>query len=150
VNLVIETDRPTFRWEGPDVAATFTVAVFDENLNKVAESEPLMNTQWTPNSALRRGQTYIWQVRAIVNNREIIAPPPAATRVKFKVLEQEKIEEIERAKKTYSKSHLILGLMYASAGLLDDAEREFDQLVKANPQSAVARKLLRSVRAARQ
>ncbi|MEW6209303.1 MAG: hypothetical protein AB1631_13110, partial [Acidobacteriota bacterium] len=41
VNLVIETDRPTFRWEGPDVAATFTVAVFDENLNKVAESEPL-------------------------------------------------------------------------------------------------------------
>jgi hypothetical protein len=129
--------------------ATFKVTVFDENLNKAVESESLINTEWTPSSALSRGQTYIWQVRASANNQEIVAPPPAAGRVKFKVLEQAKVDEIERAKKAYAKSHLILGLVYANAGLLDDAEREFNELIKANPQSTAARSLLRSLKAAR-
>ncbi len=149
VNLVVETDRPTLRWQGLDGAATFRVTVFDENLNKIAESESLITTEWTPTSSLRRGQTYIWQVRASANNREIVAPPPAATRVRFKVVEQAKIEEIANARRAYAKSHLILGLLYANAGLLDDAEREFKLLVKANPQSTVARKLLGSVKSRR-
>ncbi|HEY7547084.1 MAG TPA: hypothetical protein VID27_19480, partial [Blastocatellia bacterium] len=106
VNRVIETDRPTFRWQGLSGVATFKVTVFDENLNKAVESETLINTEWTPSSALRRGQTYIWQVRASANNQEIVAPTPAAGRVKFKVLEQAKVDEIERAKKAYAKSHL--------------------------------------------
>jgi hypothetical protein len=65
------------------------------------------------------------------------------------VLEQAKIEEIANARRAYAKSHLVLGLLYANAGLLDDAEREFNALVKANPQSTVPRKLLGSVKAAR-
>jgi hypothetical protein len=149
VNRVVETDRPTFRWKGLEGAATFRVTVFDENLNKVAESKSLITTEWTVSPALRRGQTYIWQVRASANNREIVAPAPGASRVKFKVLEQAKIEEIANARRAYAKSHLVLGLLYANAGLLDDAEREFNALVKANPQSTVPRKLLGSVKAAR-
>jgi hypothetical protein len=150
VNIVMETDRPTFRWKGLEGLATFRVTIFDEALNKVAESESLTNTQWPVTTPLQRGRTYIWQVRASANNREVVAPPPAASRVKFKVLEQAKIAEIDNAKRSYAKSHLIMGIIYADAGLLDNAEREFSALLKANPQSAVARQLLRSVKLKRQ
>jgi hypothetical protein len=41
---------------------------------------------------------------------------------------------------------LTLGILYAQSGLLDDAEREFQALLRANPQSPLVRKLLRIVR----
>jgi hypothetical protein len=149
VNRVIESDRPTFRWRGLDGLATFNVSIFDESLNKVLESESLIKNQWTATPALKRGQTYIWQVRANVNNQEIIAPAPGQPRAKFKVLEQSKIDEIENAKRMATPSHLVMGILYADAGLLENAEREFNALLKANPQSPVARRLLQSVRAAK-
>jgi hypothetical protein len=37
-------------------------------------------------------------------------------------------------------------VLYTRAGLLDEAEREFQTELKSNPRSAVARKLLHSVR----
>jgi hypothetical protein len=43
-----------------------------------------------------------------------------------------------------------MGVIYAEAGLLGEAEREFTALLKANPQSSNARKLLQGVRSARQ
>jgi hypothetical protein len=53
------------------------------------------------------------------------------------------------AKNETAGSHLTLGGLYAQAGLLDDAERELQLLLRANPQSALAQKLLRGVRAKR-
>jgi hypothetical protein len=150
INIVMETDRPTFRWKGLEGLATFRVTIFDEALNKVAESESLTNTQWSLANPLPRGRTYVWQVRASANNREVVAPAPGSSRVQFKVLEQAKLEEIERAKQTWAKSHLIMGLLYADAGLLDAAERQFKALLKENPQSPIARKLLRSLESRRQ
>jgi lipopolysaccharide biosynthesis regulator YciM len=75
---------------------------------------------------------------------------PPAPEAKFKVLEKSKAEELDRVRKSYPRSHLILGSLYERAGLLDDAEREFQSLVSANPKSTVARKLLRNVRSLRQ
>ncbi len=149
VNIVIESDRPLFEWQGLNDMATFKVTIFDENLNKIAESEPVNQNQWKVTSALRRGQTYIWQVRASANNQELVAPSPGSPRVKFKVLEQAKLAEIENTKKTNGTSHLMMGILYADAGLLNDAEREFNALLRANPQSSVARRLLQSVKAAK-
>jgi lipopolysaccharide biosynthesis regulator YciM len=88
-------------------------------------------------------------VRASANNREVVAPAPGSSRVKLEVLEQAKIAEIDNAKRSYAKSHLIMGIIYADAGLLDNAEREFNMLLKENPQSLLARKLLRSVKSKR-
>lgn len=149
INIVIETDHPLFQWQGLSGLATFKVGIFDENLNKIAESESLNTNQWKATMGLRRGQTYIWQVRASANNQELVAPAPDEPRIKFKVLEQAKVEALENAKKTNAKSHLILGILYADAGLLGDAEREFNALLRANPQSGVARRLLQSVKAAK-
>jgi hypothetical protein len=149
VGIVIETDRPTFRWTALDGGASYTVTVYDSNLSKVAESDPLTSTEWTLPSALARGRTYIWQVRATKEGQQVVAPSPAAGRAKFKVLEQSKVEQIALAKQSGSKSHLVMGLLYAEAGLLSEAEHEFNALLAANPDSATARKLLQSVRQAR-
>ena len=54
-----------------------------------------------------------------------------------------------RARRDYASSHLLLGLLYARAGLLDEAEREFRSLQNANPDSDAPRKLAASVSAPR-
>jgi hypothetical protein len=145
VGIVIETDRPTFRWTPVDGGASYTVTIYDSNVTKVAESEPVTSTEWALPSALARGRIYIWQVRAVRDGRQMIAPSPAAGRAKFKVLEQSWAEQIAIAKRSGFKSHLVMGLLYAEAGLLNEAERELEALQKANPTSAIARKLLRDV-----
>jgi hypothetical protein len=43
----------------------------------------------------------------------------------------------------------MLAVVYADAGLLDQSERELQELLDANPKSSVARNLLRSVKALR-
>jgi hypothetical protein len=62
------------------------------------------------------------------------------------VLNQTRAGELAHAKNTSGNSHLTLGILYAQSGLLDDAEREFQALLRANPQSTLVRKLLRIVR----
>ncbi len=148
VGVVIETDRPTFRWSSLADATSYTVTVYDETLSRVASSSAVTTTEWMLTGALPRGKTYIWQVRALVNGDEVVAPGASRSRVRFKVLEQSKLDEIKRARSAHPGSHLIMGVLYAEAGLVEDAEREFKELVQANPESTAAQKLLRSVRAA--
>jgi predicted Zn-dependent protease len=42
-----------------------------------------------------------------------------------------------------------MGVLYARAGLLDDARRELEALRNANPDSSIAAELLRQIKAAR-
>jgi Flp pilus assembly protein TadD len=67
--------------------------------------------------------------------------------MKFQILSGGSLQELAKTKNTHS--HLALGVFYSKAGLLAEAEREFQKLVQLNPQSDVASKLLRSVRALR-
>ena len=149
VGVVVETDRPTFRWSPLEGAMGYTVAVYDEALVRVATGEAGAATSWTVSDPLPRGKTYIWQVRAVKDGQEVVAPPPSHSKIRFKVLEASKLDEIKRARDAHSSSHLAMGIIYAEAGLVDEAQREFAELVKVNPQSPVVRKLLRSVQAPR-
>jgi len=64
--------------------------------------------------------------------------------VKFAILSSNDLNELNQLKK--SDSHFALGIFYARVGLVTDAEREFQKLIQLNPQSALPRKLLQSVR----
>ncbi len=150
VGTLIETDRPTFRWQALKGAAGYVVNVLDSNFNNVATSDKRSATEWTAIRPLKRNEIYSWQVTAIKDSKEITSPVPPAPEARFKVLDETRAEELNRAKKSYTNSHLILGALYKQAGLLDSAEREFKQLLAANPNSAVARRLLHSVRSLRQ
>ena len=94
-------------------------------------------------------RVYSWQVSASKDGQEVSSPAPPAPEAKFKVLEQTQADELARVRQQVADSHLTLGLVYARAGLLDDAERELQALAEANRDSAVERNLLRSVKTAR-
>jgi hypothetical protein len=143
IGRVVVTNRPSFRWSNLEGATAYVVEVYDPQFNLVATSAQQTGTSWS--TTLPRGNVYSWQVKAIKDGQEVTSPRPPAPQAKFRVLDQNKANEIANAKRAYGTSHLTLGLLYADAGLLREAEQEFRLLRRANPNSDLARNLLRQV-----
>jgi len=142
---VLLTDRPAFKWTRLDGAEGYVVEVYDARFKLVSSSPSLTDVNWT-SPQLARGQVYSWQVKAIRGGQEFsIAPRPTAPQAKFRILDRTAAAEIARARRDYGSSHLLLGLLYARAGLLAEAEQEFRALQKANPDSDAPRKLTASL-----
>jgi hypothetical protein len=141
---VIATDRPNLRWQALAGATSYTVSVFDADFNLVTRSAPQTATQWTT-PKLRRGMIYSWEVVAVRNGQEVRSPVAPAPRAQFKILEADKLLELINLKKHRPISHLTLGLTYARFGLLVEAEGQLQILARENPNSPVAKRLLRSV-----
>jgi Putative zinc-finger len=141
---VLLADGPAFKWTRLGGAESYVVEVYDAQFNLVSSGPLLKGLSWTA-PQLARGKVYSWQVKAIRGGQEFIAPRPPAPQAKFRILDQAAAAEIARARRDYASSHLLLGLLYARAGLLTEAEREFRALQKANPDSDTPRKLTASV-----
>jgi hypothetical protein len=150
VRTVALSDQPGFRWSRLDGAAGYVVEIYDEEFDLVATSPRIIGQRWRARQPLKRGGVYYWQVKAIKDGRELISPHPPAPQAKFRILDESKANELERARRAYGSSHLLLGLLYAESGLLDEAEKEFRALQKANPNTAITDQLLQQVRAHRQ
>jgi hypothetical protein len=148
VGIMLLSNRPTFRWSPMEGATGYVVEVYDSKFNLAATSPQLTNHSWAP-PALARGEVYSWQVKAIKDGQEFISPRPPAPQARFRVLDQAKASELAKARRAYGSSHLTLGLLYAEAGLLKEAEQELRALQKANPDSEIARSLLGQVQALR-
>lgn len=144
-NVVVE-NRPVFSWDSLPEASNYQVYVLDADGKQIRQSEelPSTQTQWQAPAALRRGQVFSWVVTALVDGKKVVSPVASAPETKFAVLSNSDFQELARLRK--SRSHLALGVFYARAGLLNEAEREFESLVKLNPDSELPRKLLQSVR----
>jgi hypothetical protein len=142
---VVQSDRPTFRWQPLAGASTYVVTVYDTHFTQVARSTPQTATEWTVTSPLDRGVIYVWQVTANRNGEETKSPVPPGAEARFKVLGHDADVEVARAVKTYANSHVVLGTVYAEAGLLPEAEGEFRLVLAANPDSQIAKDLLREV-----
>jgi len=149
VGVVEMSDRPTFRWHALGGANSYVVKIYDADFNEVAASPQLSETSWTVTRPLARGRIYSWQVTARVGDKGVVSPVKPAPEARFMILDQARVNKLAIAKGAAADSHLTLGILYAQAGLLDDAERELQALLRANPQSAVARNLLDSLRAKR-
>ena len=145
---VLMTNQPAFRWSRLEGATGYVVEVYDDQFKLAASSPQLTDLSWA--TTLSRGKVYSWQVKAIKDGQEITSPRPPAPQAKFRILDQGKANELARAKRAYASSHLTLALLYAEAGLLKEAEQELRLLRRANPNSDVARNLLRQVQALRQ
>jgi len=83
-------------------------------------------------------------VVAVVDGKEIVSPGPSSPEVKFQALSASTLQQLNQLRKT--RLHLALGVFYTKVGMIDAAEREFQGLVRLNPNDKVAKKLLRSVR----
>jgi hypothetical protein len=146
VGAVTLSDHPTFRWSPLDGATGYVVEVYDEQFDMVAASPQVNDNSWTASQSLKRGGIYSWQVKAVINGREFKSPSRGAPQAKFRVLDEARADELAKARRAYASSHLTLGLLYAQAGLLNEAELEFQAVLKANPDSALAHRLLKQVR----
>jgi hypothetical protein len=142
---VLMTDRPAFRWSKFDGATSYVVEVYDDQFKLVASSLQIPALSWTTPQSLARGHVYSWQVKASKDGQEITSPQPPAPQAKFRVLDQAKVNELSRAKRTYASSHLNLALLYAETGLLKEAEQELRLLRRTNPNSDIPRNLLRQI-----
>ncbi|HKY03619.1 MAG TPA: zf-HC2 domain-containing protein [Blastocatellia bacterium] len=149
VGRVLVTARPTFRWSPLEGASGYVVEVYDSKFDLVATSPQLTAQSWTVPQSLAPGRVYSWQVKAVKDGQDFRSPSPPAAQARFRILDRAKANELARARRAYPSSHLTLGLLYAEAGLLEEAEQELRLLQKANPDSKIARSLLSQVQALR-
>lgn len=140
VNTVILENQPTFRWSPSKTAEYYRVEIADETFHQVAKSDDLPATtrNWKPPAQLKRGAIYTWTIRAV---NQAGQPSALTSQAKFKVLGEDKVRQLNQLKG--SRSHLALGLFYAREGMIDEAQRQFQILVKDNPRSPILKKLLR-------
>ncbi|HEY2962069.1 MAG TPA: zf-HC2 domain-containing protein [Pyrinomonadaceae bacterium] len=149
VGTVVLTNSPTFRWSVTEGASHYVVEIYDDKFNLVVLSPQLQTNSWTISQPLPRGKIYTWQVKADKDGEEVTSPRPPAPQARFRIVNQSKAHELDQARRMYPSSHLMLALLYADAGLLAESEEQLRLLVKANPNSEIARKLLRQIQAQR-
>ncbi len=132
---------PKFRWTRfAEEGEKYVVEIFDEKDNSIAVSPALSEANWKPKIALPRGKTYSWEVRAEKAN----AQRSTSFAGKFRVLEG---AEIAKLNNTLSKkSPLLRGIVFASRGLLTEAEIEFNQAIKTRENPEPARTLLLQIK----
>ncbi len=147
--VVLESDRPVFRWQAFEGASENIVTVHNSKLRQVESSGPVTGTAWSIPKPLARGETYSWQIRTVIDGRTVISPKPPAPETRFRVLDAKAVAAIEAAKRTQATSHLTMAVLYWKYGLIEAAERELEALARANPGSTVAAELLRSLRSPR-
>lgn len=146
VGQVLDDRIPTFRWQAVSGAGSYQVTITDHNLDEVATSGQVTNTEWKASQSLKPGAIYSWQVTAFKNGSRITSPVMPAPQARFKILDRKQSEQLRRLKRVMPDYHLGLGVLYAQAGLLDEAELEFQQLLKDKNHAELAEKLLSSVR----
>lgn len=138
---------PQFFWRPLPGAASYRVAVFDENFREVAASGVLTTTSWTPQAQLPAGVTLAWQVTAHMSNgSDVLAPAPPRPESRFSVLDAAAAARVANLRSRLSDQPLALGILLAKAGLIDDAAREFDRAAAEPAQAELAAKLRATLR----
>lgn len=148
VGTLVQDTRPVFRWQAVAQADSYTVLVLDANFNVVADSGPVTQTNWRSTTPLKRGQEYVWQVTAQVAGQRLTSTSASTPETHFKLLRAAQAQALQTSVQAH-RSHLLRGTLYVQAGLLDEAEREYQALLHANPRSSLARRLLQQLRAVR-
>jgi anti-sigma factor RsiW len=144
LGTVVEDQRPVFRWEAIP-GSSYRVSIYDDAFNLIAASGRLATTEWEPPKPLRRDTRYSWQLTVTRNGNEFTVPAPPAPEARFRVLGESDEGEIARARSQSGGSHLVLGILYARAGLLDAALQEIQALRAQNPDSVEVAGLLASL-----
>jgi hypothetical protein len=128
---VIAEVRPQFSWPARD-SATYTVYVYDGE-REIARSAPLPERGWTPPRALPRGRLLTWQVEAARGESIETLPRPPAPPAVFRIAREEEWRDIARARAAHPGDDLLLGILYARAGMLDEAGHALRRAAASDP-----------------
>ena len=138
MGTTVLNDRPIFRWQAVRGASQYVVSLFDDAFRKITESPALTVAEWQPEQPLERGRIYNWQVTAKVGGATLRAPLPPAPEARFQVAGAEQDAQIENARREHPGNHLLLAVLMAKAGALDDTARELDALAATDAATADA------------
>lgn len=142
IGTVVKELRPILSWT-PDPGSTgYVVTIRDDDTKEGITSPLLQGTEWTVPRDLAHSHTYEWQVASSRRQgKEAVEPAPPSTPVKFRILDQKTTKELQHL----PPSHVVRGILYANAGLLDDAQQEFRTLQQQNPGSKITADLLQQL-----
>lgn len=147
VGVVVESDRPVFRWSAEPGATGYRVNIVN-NAGAITSSPLLAGTarSWTPNESFAPNETYEWEVEGWRGDALLTkAPAPPEPAAHFRVIDPATRAVLQQLREKSGGSHLLMGLAYAQAGLQADAQREFESFARENPQSPLPKNLLSSL-----
>lgn len=121
VGVVVESQRPVLSWDAADGAQSLVIIYAGEH--EVIRSPLLRRPSWTP-PALKRGVTYTWEVQIQIDGELQIVPMPPAPPAQFHVLDERAVSELANARRQHAHDPLLLGVLYANAGLETEARAE--------------------------
>jgi hypothetical protein len=151
---VLRTQTPLIQWRSNLPSHRYLIKIFDDGPDKRSQP-PVIQTQvsavneWKVTQPLERGRTYVCQVSVIPLPGETASKLPRTGEGRFKVISASELRQVADAERVRPRSHLALGVVYCKAGLLTQAEREFQILSNKNKDSKVVHNLLIRVRDAR-
>jgi hypothetical protein len=173
VSTFVLTEHPTLRWKPVAGAVRYQVNVVRAGRQPVVSASLQQNgdtwqasvstpdkattrtytvaagTEWTVPlevAPLKPGVTYRWSVEAYDRadaDAEPIKRAPEAAR--FAVLDAQQRAEVERTQAEYAGSPLLLGVFYASHGLLEEARHALEAQLRLQPKDADALRLLKAL-----
>jgi hypothetical protein len=140
------TDRPRFRWEALAGSEGYEIAVLDAERGALVSEGSVAETVWTPSEPLARDRVYVWQVTARLPGASVTVPAPPSPMARFRVMDAEAADTIDRLSRTEPESHLLLGLLCALSGARSEAESHLLQVPGTDPGSETARRTLERLR----
>lgn len=138
---VLLSDKPTLKWSKVDLAESYRVLVTTMDGGVVLE-QVTQGTAFTLARPLSRGREYRWQVGVRFSEGDNWTNSQAAG---FAVLSADAAMMIRDVESQAPGSHLALGAAYESVGLYDEAAAEYRALLRDNPRSSLAKKMLLAV-----
>lgn len=143
MTTLVRSLTPRFHWTSRERADSYEVFIYDEAFNPIDSSGPIRTTWWRNRKPLERGRLYRWMVTAEMDGKEIFAAPPRGAA--FQVIEQAELIDVQQ-KLRGANSPAVRGLIYAEAGLLDEAEIELRKYVESRPFDKQAKQLVKTIR----
>ena len=134
----VSSATPAFRWTALAGATTYRVRVVDDRLTTVAVSDPITTLTWRPEAPLPSRRVLTWQVEATTPDGARTTPEPPLAEARFTVLTPSERAGVSEALATAGGSDLASAVVYAEAGLYDDADAALTRVQRANPESPMA------------
>lgn len=132
VGVVVETDRPSFRWERREDHHEVTVQIYDHDYALVAESPRLKGNTWRVSHPLPRGATYRWQLRIhLGDDQQATAPSPPEPPALFHILGSEPFAQLMTARN--HGSELEAGLIAIREGLVAEGAQSLARYASEHP-----------------
>jgi hypothetical protein len=142
----ISETRPEFSWQPLPGAIRYSVAIVDVGLHPVQRSPSLRKTVWRPRRPLRRGRTYLWQVTATLRGgSKVVASEPAPSETLLRIVPLKLADEMAHFRRGHEEAHLVLGALYAQAGMLSESADELRKVPPGDSSYVTAQTLLKTL-----